>query len=583
MSDQYSHPSDPAVTAPAPATPLHAQPRQTGAQLLVSALEQEGVEVVFGYPGGAIMPFYDALLGSRLRHILVRHEQAAALAAGGYARASGRVGVCVATSGPGAANLLTGVADALLDSVPMVAITGQVPTAMMGTDAFQELDVHGVFMPVVKHSFLVRQAEALPLVVREAFRVAASGRPGPVLIDLPKDVATALAVASPPPDGGHRIETVQLDDGTVRRANELIRGSRRPVIYGGGGIGLARCADAFRRFVRRSGIPTVLTLKGIGALDSRDPLLIGMLGMHGSRAANLAVQAADLLVVVGARFDDRVTGKLATFAPGAKVIHLDIDPAEVGKLRHADVAILGDLGRTLDRLAEPDNIVAWRAACLTPVETVSANDRSHDASISGPALLRRMSELLPDDHVVTCDVGQHQMWVAQHCLFSRPGQHLSSSGLGAMGFGLPAAIGAKLAQPRSTVVNVTGDGSFMMNVQELATVWRYRLPIKILLLNNQSLGMVRQWQDLFFDGRLSEVDLADNPDFCAVAGAFRIPGFSLYWPQDVDRRLREWLAEPGPALLHVPIDPRAGVWPLVPPNSSNDAMIEFTGGRDGAV
>lgn len=465
--------------------------RGNGAELLVAALETEGVDVIFGYPGGAIMPFYDALVGSRLRHVLVRHEQGASLAANGYARASGRVGVCVATSGPGAANLLTGIADAMLDSVPVVAITGQVPSALLGTDAFQEMDVFGVFMPVVKHSFLVRRVSDLPRVVSEAFRIARDGRPGPVLIDLPKDVALASA-ADLRPVPPQRAAPPMAEAPALNAASALLRTCARPIVYGGGGIGLAGAVADFRDFVHRAGIPTVLTLKGLGALDGRDPLFLGMLGMHGARAANEAVQACDLLIAIGARFDDRVTGKLCTFAPGARTIHLDIDPAEIGKRRRPDVAVIGDLRHSLRALDAPTDLGAWRAQCRLRCDETQPRYDSPQDGIYAPWLLRRLSELLPSGSIITCDVGQHQMWVAQHCVFDRPEAHLSSSGLGTMGFGLPAAVGAQLAKPSAVVVNVSGDGSFLMNVQELATVARYRLPIKVLIVDNQSLGMVRQ-------------------------------------------------------------------------------------------
>ncbi|MEP7117014.1 MAG: acetolactate synthase 2 catalytic subunit [Acidobacteriota bacterium] len=559
--------------------PARGEVAVTGARLLVDAVLAEGVEVVFGYPGGAIMPVYDALLGSGLRHILVRHEQGAALAANGYARATGRVGVCMATSGPGAANLLTGIADAHLDSVPVVAITGQVPSALLGTDAFQELDVLGVFLPVVKHSFLVRDVADLPLVVAEAFRVAKHGRPGPVLVDLPKDIALQRTSARPlttrvtPP--AQRCDRAQLE-----AARDLNAASRRPVVYGGGGIGLGGAVDAFRAFVERGGLPTVLTLKGLGALDSRHPLLLGMLGMHGSRAANLAVQECDLLVAVGARFDDRVTSALDTFAPDARVLHLDIDPAEMHKRRHADVALLGELAPALAALPAPNDIAGWRDRCVTRREATRPRYDAPGDGVYAPALIRRLCELLPAGAVVTCDVGQHQMWVAQHGLFARPEHHLSSGGLGTMGFGLPAAIGAQLGRPDATVVTVSGDGSFLMNVQELATVARYGLPVKIMVIDNQALGMVRQWQTLFFADRQSEVDLSDNPDFGAVARAFRVPAFALHERDQVEPTLRAWLATPGPALLHVRIDPRANVWPLVPPNASNRDMVGGTDGDD---
>ncbi|MBF6024195.1 acetolactate synthase 2 catalytic subunit [Lysobacter niastensis] len=554
-----------------------------GARWLVQALAAEGVDTLFGYPGGAIMPFYDALHGSDLKHVLVRHEQGAAFAANGYARASGRVGVCVATSGPGASNLVTGIADAMLDSVPMVVITGQVSTALMGTDAFQELDVFGMTMPIVKHSFLARRIDELPRMVAEAFRIARSGRPGPVLIDLPKDVqvgdASHLPAHAPLPS-----DPVPAPiDASLHAALALISQAQRPVVYGGGGIALGDAVAAFRTFVDATQIPTVLTLKGLGALPAAHPLSLGMLGMHGSRAANLAVQESDLLIVVGARFDDRATGKLSEFAPNARVVHMDLDACEIGKLRHADAGVRGDIRTTLTALTLPCAAHlhgrngaarrAWRAACQQRAREHAARYDAPGDSVYAPALLKRLSELAPEA-VVACDVGQHQMWVAQHWHFSDPRRHLTSGGLGAMGFGLPAAIGAQLESPAARVICVSGDGSFLMNVQELATVARYRLPIKIVLLDNQALGMVRQWQELFFDKRYSEVDLSDNPDFGAIASAFGIRALHIDRADGVEDALQQLLDAPGPALLHVAIDQAANVWPLVPPNHNNAQMLD---------
>lgn len=545
----------------------------TGVQWLVRALAAEGVDTLFGYPGGAIMPFYDALYGTDLRHVLVRHEQGAAFAANGYARASGKVGVCVATSGPGATNLVTGIADAMLDSVPMVVITGQVATTLMGTDAFQEVDVFGMTLPVVKHSFLVRSIDDLPEAVREGFRLARSGRPGPVLIDLPKNVQTAdashlephIAVPVDTP------ETPRSED--LVAALSLLSQARRPVVYGGGGISLGDAVADFRAFVDAVQAPTVLTLRGLGALPAQHPLDLGMLGMHGGRAANLAVQEADLLVVVGARFDDRVTGKLSEFAPDARVIHLDCDAAEIGKLRTADVGVRGDLRPSLQALASARPACeAWRATCLARRRRFAARYDAPGENVYAPALLRRLSELAPEA-IVSCDVGQHQMWVAQHWRFSDPRKHLTSGGLGAMGFGLPAALGAQLAYPEAQVICVSGDGSFLMNVQELATLGRYQLPVKIVLLDNQRLGLVRQWQELFFDERYSETDLSDNPDFVALAAAFGVTAFRLDEMSAADDALRRLLQSPGPALLHVAIDTTANVWPLVPPNHNNAQML----------
>ncbi len=548
---------------------------RNGARWLTRALEAEGVDTLFGYPGGTIMPFYDALVDSSLKHILVRHEQGAALAANGYARASGKVGVCVATSGPGASNLVTGIADAMLDSVPMVCLTGQVATPLMGTDAFQELDVFGLTMPIVKHSFLARRVEDLPEMVREAFRIAREGRPGPVLIDLPKDVQ--MADASHLPDHvPAAVDPVPApEDARLAEALAAIAGAEKPVIYGGGGIALADAVDAFRQFVEATRIPTVLTLRALGALPGNHPQFLGMLGMHGTRAANMAVQEADLLVVVGARFDDRATGKLAEFAPFARVVHLDADAYEISKLRGADIAIPGDVAAGLRTLsAARSTCEEWRKRCAGNRERHGFRYDAPGSDIYAPGLLKRLTEVAPADTIVACDVGQHQMWVAQHCKFGHPRNHLTSGALGTMGFGLPAAMGAQFACPDRTVVLVSGDGSFMMNVQELATIARCRLPVKIVLLDNSALGMVRQWQELFFAERYSEIDLSDNPDFAALAQVFGIPARRIELRNQVDDALAELLAQPGPALLHVAIDIKANVWPLVPPNHANSSMLD---------
>ena len=555
-----------------------------GARWLAQALVAEGVDTLFGYPGGAIMPFYDALHDTpQLRHVLPRHEQGAAFAANGYARASGRVGVCVATSGPGASNLVTGIADAMLDSVPMVVITGQVPTTLMGTDAFQELDVFGMTMPMVKHSFIARRVEDLPMMVGEAFRLARSGRPGPVLIDLPKDVQVADAAHLPAHVSSGTDAPEAPTDASLHAALALIAQAQRPVLYGGGGIALGDAVAAFRTFVDATQIPAVLTLKGLGALPTQHPLNLGMLGMHGSRAANLAVQEADLLIVVGARFDDRATGKLAEFAPQARVVHMDIDACEIGKLRHADAGVRGDIATTLTRLTlacaahlhgrHGAARKAWRAQCRQRAQQFAARYDAPGSGVYAPALLKRLSELAPDA-TVACDVGQHQMWVAQHWRMDHPRKHLTSGALGAMGFGLPAALGAQEAHPGARVICVSGDGSIMMNIQELATLKRYRSPVKIVLLDNQALGMVRQWQELFFDKRYSEIDLSDNPDFAAVAAAFGITALHVDKAEGVDAALQMLLDAPGPALLHVAIDTAANVWPLVPPNRNNAQMLD---------
>ncbi|CAJ1924058.1 acetolactate synthase 2 catalytic subunit [Aeromonas veronii] len=543
-----------------------------GAQFLVQALKKQGVTQVFGYPGGAIMPVYDALYDGGLAHQLCRHEQGAAMAAVGYARASGQVGVCIATSGPGATNLVTGLAEALLDSVPLVAISGQVPCAAIGTDAFQEVDVLGMSLSCTKHSFMVTDAADLGRVLAEAFAIATEGRPGPVLIDLPKDVQLAAVPAQSPLFTVEEPEMLNPSD--LAAARTLLAAAERPVLYVGGGVGMANAEQQLRDFAAATGMPAVTTLKGIGALDPDSPVYLGMLGMHGTKAANYAVQQCDLLLVVGARFDDRVTGKLEEFAPEAKVIHLDVDAAEFGKRRAAEVGITTDLKQVLPRLAMTLDIAPWREHCAAMAREYAFRYDHPGQAIYAPALLKQLSAKLPESSVVACDVGQHQMWVAQHMRFTSPRNHLSSAGLGTMGFGLPAAIGAKMSRPEDEVVLVSGDGSFMMNVQELGTIRRAQLKVKMVLLDNQRLGMVRQWQELFFDGRYSETILSDNPDFVALAAAFGIPGETITCKAQIAGALDRLLASESAYLLHVAISEEENVWPLVPPGVANHQMME---------
>ncbi|BCO11760.1 acetolactate synthase 2 catalytic subunit [Aeromonas hydrophila] len=543
-----------------------------GAQFLVQALKQQGVTQVFGYPGGAIMPVYDALYDGGLAHQLCRHEQGAAMAAVGYARASGQVGVCIATSGPGATNLVTGLAEALLDSVPLVAISGQVPCAAVGTDAFQEVDVLGMSLSCTKHSFMVTDVADLPQVIAEAFAIASEGRPGPVLIDLPKDVQLANVPTQSPLFAV--AEPEHLSQAELTAARTLLAVAERPVLYVGGGVGMANAEQQLREFATATGMPAVTTLKGIGALDPDSPVYLGMLGMHGTKAANYAVQQCDLLLVVGARFDDRVTGKLEEFAPEAKVIHLDVDAAEFGKRRAAEVGITQDLKQVLPRLAMSLAIDPWREHCANMAREYAFRYDHPGQPIYAPALLKQLSARLPETSVVACDVGQHQMWVAQHMRFTSPRNHLSSAGLGTMGFGLPAAIGAKMSRPEDEVVLVSGDGSFMMNVQELGTIRRAQLKVKMVLLDNQRLGMVRQWQELFFDGRYSETILSDNPDFIALAAAFGIPGETITCKDQIAGALDRLLASESAYLLHVAISEEENVWPLVPPGVANHQMME---------
>lgn len=543
-----------------------------GAQWVVHALRAQGVDTVFGYPGGAIMPVYDALYDGGVEHLLCRHEQGAAMAAIGYARATGKTGVCIATSGPGATNLITGLADALLDSVPIVAITGQVAAPLIGTDAFQEVDVLGLSLACTKHSFLVESLEELPEIMAHAFHLASSGRPGPVLIDIPKDIQLASGELEPWLSSVE--DTFVVPQAELEQARTLLSQAEKPMLYVGGGVGMAQAVPALREFMAQTQIPCAVTLKGLGAVEASYPGYLGMLGMHGTKAANLAVQECDLLIAVGARFDDRVTGKLNTFAPHAKVIHMDIDPAELNKLRQAHVGLPGGLNALLPALQRPMAINAWR-------ERVAALRSEHDwrydhpgEGIFAPLLLKQLSDRKPANSVVTTDVGQHQMWAAQHMRFSRPENFITSSGLGTMGFGLPAAVGAQVARPEDTVICVTGDGSFMMNIQELGTVKRKQLPLKIVLLDNQRLGMVRQWQQLFFSERYSETNLSDNPDFLTLASAFGIAGQRITRKDQVEAALETMFNSEGPYLLHVSIDEAENVWPLVPPGASNSQMLE---------
>ncbi|EMK5834013.1 acetolactate synthase 2 catalytic subunit [Citrobacter sedlakii] len=545
-----------------------------GAQWVVHALRAQGVETVFGYPGGAIMPVYDALYDGGVEHLLCRHEQGAAMAAIGYARATGKTGVCIATSGPGATNLITGLADALLDSVPVVAITGQVSAPFIGTDAFQEVDVLGLSLACTKHSFLVQSLEELPRIMAEAFDIARSGRPGPVLVDIPKDIQLASGALEP------YFTTVESEaafpHAEVEQARTMLAQAQKPMLYVGGGVGMAQAVPALREFLATTQMPVTCTLKGLGAVEADYPYYLGMLGMHGTKAANFAVQECDLLIAIGARFDDRVTGKLNTFAPHASVIHMDIDPAELNKLRQAHVALQGDLNALLPALQQPVNIDAWRQRnAELRAEHSWRYDHPGDA-IYAPLLLKQLSERKPANCVVTTDVGQHQMWSAQHMTYTRPENFITSSGLGTMGFGLPAAVGAQVARPNDTVICISGDGSFMMNVQELGTVKRKQLPLKMVLLDNQRLGMVRQWQQLFFAERYSETTLTDNPDFLMLASAFGIPGQHITRKDQVEAALDTLLNSEGPYLLHVSINELENVWPLVPPGASNSEMLEKT-------
>ena len=547
----------------------------TGAELVVQALQQQGITTIFGYPGGAIMPIYDALYDGDVEHILCRHEQGAAMAAIGMARSTQSVAVCMATSGPGATNLVTGLADALMDSVPLVAITGQVASSHIGTDAFQEMDVIGMSLSCTKHSYLVTDINDLAPTLAEAFVVAQSGRPGPVIVDIAKDVqlatapTTVLPSVTPPPLPIASVTAIEV-------AQQLLAQCQRPVLYVGGGVQIAKATATLRQFLTLNPMPSVSTLKGLGSVARHDPHYLGMLGMHGTKTANLVVQESDLLIVVGARFDDRVTGKLDTFAPLAKVIHIDIDAAEFNKLRYANAPLRGDINVILPQLELGQDISRW----LTHSEHLRHIGKwryDHPGElIYAPLLLKQLSDMMPDNSIVSTDVGQHQMWAAQHIQPREPQNYITSAGLGTMGFGLPAAMGASVARPDSQSILISGDGSFMMNVQELGTLKRRQIPVKMVLINNQRLGMVRQWQSLFFDGRHSETILDDNPDFVMLARAFDIPGKTITRKEEVAPALVEMLASDSAYLLHVMIDEEQNVWPLVPPGAANQDMLENT-------
>ncbi|MFC3032947.1 acetolactate synthase 2 catalytic subunit [Pseudoalteromonas fenneropenaei] len=547
----------------------------TGAQLVVEILARQGVTEVFGYPGGAIMPIYDALYGAPVKHYLTRHEQGAGFAAVGYARSTGKLGVCLATSGPGATNLITALADAMMDSVPLLAITGQVPTAAIGSDAFQEIDVLGMSLSCTKHSYMVESADELAEVLQEAMHVALSGRPGPVLVDIPKDIQLA-EVPFHPWLAEAFTEQPQLCLQQLAKANELLANAKRPVAYIGGGVQMADAQSELMQFLYKTRMPAVSTLKALGSVLPDYEYDLGMLGMHGGQAANIAVQQCDLLVCIGARFDDRVTGNLAKFAAKAKVIHLDIDRAEIGKRKPVAAMLHADLKQSLPQLECVVTDSAWLANISDLQATHAWRYDFPGEQVFAPALLNQLSQQLPPNSVVCCDVGQHQMWVAQHMKFTHPSNHLSSGGAGTMGFGLPAAIGAKIARPHDTVLTVSGDGSIMMNIQELATIRRNNLAVKILILDNQRLGMVRQWQQLFFEGRYSETNLSDNPDFVQLAAVFGIPGQTITRQDEVANAIHAFVTAEGPYLLHVCIDDKANVWPLVPPGAANDEMMTET-------
>jgi acetolactate synthase-1/2/3 large subunit len=552
-------------------------PTLTGAQIAVRLLERQGIRWIPGIPGGSILPFYDALSQSAsIRHVLARHEQGAGFMAQGAARATGETAVCVATSGPGATNLLTAIADARLDSIPLVAITGQVSRAMIGTDAFQEVDTYGLTVPITKHNFLVGSVQELLEVIPRAFRLAASGRPGPVLVDIPKDVQNERITVDTWPEPGRREVAPPADARAIAAAVARIDAARRPILYLGGGVIHADGAAQAVELAEKAGLPTVMTLTALGAMPADHALSLGMLGMHGARGTNLALEECDLLIAVGARFDDRATGKVSAFCPDAGIVHIDIDPSELDKIRMAHVGIRGDVKDVLERLL-PMLESPPRQEWLARVGELKARFPPRTPSIDDPltpyGLIRAVGEGLPDEAIVTTDVGQHQMWVAQAYPWRRPRQCLSSGGLGTMGFGLPAAIGAALAQPERTVVCFSGDGSLLMNLQELATAAEEELDVKLVLMNNTALGLVVQQQTLFYGGRIFASKFRKEPDFPRIAEAFGWSTFDLSTAHDPKGALATALSARGPTFIHVRIDPREQVLPMVAPGGANKDMI----------
>lgn len=548
----------------------------TGAQIVVRLLERQGVRTVAGIPGGAILPIYDALSKSEIHHVLARHEQGGGFMAQGMARATGVPAVCMASSGPGATNLLTAIADAKLDSIPLVAITGQVPKPMIGTDAFQEVDTYGLSIPITKHNFLVGSADDLLTVIPRAFRIAASGRPGPVLVDIPKDVQNQLVGVDEWPAPGCADVVPPPDGELIGRAAAMINAAAKPVLYLGGGVVHSGAAEAAVALAQKARLPTVMTLMALGAMPVDHALSLGMLGMHGARCTNLALDECDLLIAVGARFDDRATGRVAGFCPQAKIIHIDIDPSELDKIKTAHVGIAGDV-RTVLELLQPVIESPQRHAWLARVASLKADHPLRMPGIDDPrtpyGLIRAVANCLDDEATITTDVGQHQMWVAQAYPLRRPRQWLTSGGLGTMGFGMPAAIGASLAEPERTVVCFTGDGSILMNIQELVTAAEEDVNVKIVLMNNSSLGLVFQQQTMFYGERIYASKFKGMPDFIRVAEGFGVPAVDLDKASDPLAALAAALATRGPMLIHASIAMHEQVLPMVPPGAANKEMI----------
>ncbi|HDG1707963.1 TPA: acetolactate synthase large subunit [Kluyvera ascorbata] len=549
--------------------------RFTGAQLIVHLLERQGITMVTGIPGGTVLPLYDALSQStQIRHILARHEQGAGFIAQGMARTHGKPAVCMACSGPGATNLVTAIADARLDSIPLVCITGQVASSLIGTDAFQEVDTYGISIPITKHNYLVRNINELPQVIADAFRIAQSGRPGPVWIDIPKDVQTAEIDISELPEPGGRAATPEFSAESVSAAAAMINAAQRPVLYLGGGV--INAPERVRELAEKANLPTTMTLMALGMLPKAHPLSLGMLGMHGARSTNFILQQSDLLVVLGARFDDRATGKVAEFCPNAKIIHVDIDRAELGKIKQAHVAIQADVDDVLTQLlpqiaAQPRD--AWRGKVAELQQEFPGAIPEAGDPLSHYGLINAAAACVDDKAIITTDVGQHQMWVAQAYPMNRPRQWLTSGGLGTMGFGLPAAIGAALVNPDKKVLCFSGDGSLMMNIQEMATAAENQLDVKIILMNNQALGLVHQQQSLFYKQGVFAATYPGMINFMQIAAGFGLETCDLNNEADPQAALQAIINRPGPALIHVRIDAEEKVYPMVPPGAANTEMV----------
>ncbi|WP_148243873.1 acetolactate synthase large subunit [Enterobacter asburiae] len=549
--------------------------RFTGAQLIVHLLERQGITTVAGIPGGTVLPLYDALSQStQIRHVLARHEQGAGFIAQGMARTQGKPAVCMACSGPGATNLVTAIADARLDSIPLICITGQVPSSMIGTDAFQEVDTYGISIPITKHNYLVRDISELPQVISDAFRIAQSGRPGPVWIDIPKDVQTAEIEIDVLPEPGDRAPAPEFSAESVRDAAAMINAARRPVLYLGGGA--INAADEIRQFAEKANLPTTMTLMALGMLPKAHPLSLGMLGMHGARSTNFILQEADLLIVMGARFDDRAIGKTEQFCPNAKIIHVDIDRAELGKIKQPHVAIQGDVAEVLAQLipqTDATDRADWRQLVADLQKEFPGAIPTEGDPLSHYGLINAVAACVDDSAIITTDVGQHQMWTAQAYPLNRPRQWLTSGGLGTMGFGLPAAVGAALANPDRKVICFSGDGSLMMNIQEMATAAENQLDVKIILMNNEALGLVHQQQSLFYKQGVFAATYPGMINFMQIAAGFGLHTCDLNAEEDAHAALQAAISRPGPALIHVRIDPEQKVYPMVPPGAANTEMV----------